>query len=183
MLPSRCENAADAVFSTPHSCLTTPSYSLQSRLRECVSYTHAPAHTGPKHSDNFILETAVSGQSLKSCKNNLLYYKLPKSIFICPVGLAWPAPHPCPLPQAPTAATHVSNGLHLVHIMRICQVIVLAEQLVQQQHDLQAGRVRSRAISHALMQAALGRWAALRPISHAGAAVRGPSTKLLPQPE
>ena len=29
-------------------------YSLQSRSCEFVSYTDAPAHTGPKHSDNFI---------------------------------------------------------------------------------------------------------------------------------
>ena len=26
LLPSRCEKAAEAVFSTPHSCLTTQSY-------------------------------------------------------------------------------------------------------------------------------------------------------------
>ena len=29
--------------------------SLHSRSRECVSYTDAPAHTGPKHSANFII--------------------------------------------------------------------------------------------------------------------------------
>ena len=31
------------------------SYSLQSRSRELMSYTDAPAHTGPKLSDNFIV--------------------------------------------------------------------------------------------------------------------------------
>ena len=35
------------------------SYSLQSHSRECVSYTDAPAHTGPKHSDNFIYHSSA----------------------------------------------------------------------------------------------------------------------------
>ena len=35
MLPSRCENAADAVFSPPHSCLTTP----------------CPTHCSPAHAN------------------------------------------------------------------------------------------------------------------------------------
>ena len=52
MLPSRCENAADAVFSTPHSCLTTPCPTHCSPAQTYVSYTDAPAHTG--HYDNFI---------------------------------------------------------------------------------------------------------------------------------
>ena len=34
-LPSQCENAADAVFSTPHSCLTTP----------------CPTHSSPAHAN------------------------------------------------------------------------------------------------------------------------------------
>ena len=43
----QCDNAADAVFSTPHSCLTTP----------CPTHC-SPAHANVcpirKHSDNFI---------------------------------------------------------------------------------------------------------------------------------
>ena len=54
MLPSRCENAVEAVFSTPHSCLTTSCPTHCSPVHANVSYTGAPAHTGPKHSDNFI---------------------------------------------------------------------------------------------------------------------------------
>ena len=47
MLPSQCENAVKAVFSTPHSCYPL-SYSLQSRSREAVSYMDALAQTGLK---------------------------------------------------------------------------------------------------------------------------------------
>ena len=39
------ENAADAVFSTPHSCLTTPCPTHCSPAHTNVSYTDAPAHT------------------------------------------------------------------------------------------------------------------------------------------
>ena len=49
-----CENAADAVFSTPLVPDYPLSYSLQSRSRESVSYADALAHPGPKHSDRFI---------------------------------------------------------------------------------------------------------------------------------
>ena len=46
MLPSQCENAADAVFSTPHSCLTTLCPTHCSPAHTNVS---APAHIRPKH--------------------------------------------------------------------------------------------------------------------------------------
>ena len=38
------------------------SYSLKSRSCECLSYTDAPAHTGPKHFDTFII--------IQSCKSD-----------------------------------------------------------------------------------------------------------------
>ena len=40
------------------------SYSLQFRSRECMSYTDAPAHTGPKHSDQFIYGVQYFGVAI-----------------------------------------------------------------------------------------------------------------------
>ena len=50
------------------------SYSLQSRSRECVSYTDAPAHTGPKRSDNYIYVIIITGILIIIIVILLIYY-------------------------------------------------------------------------------------------------------------
>ena len=64
-LNAQWENAADAVYSTPHSCLTTPCPTHCSPAHANVSYTDAPAYTGPKHSDNFIVNRTLDGYTLR----------------------------------------------------------------------------------------------------------------------
>ena len=60
MLPSRCENAAEAVFSAPHSCLTTPlPYSLQSYSPASMSYRDAPSmHSVTRHTSHITHHTS-----------------------------------------------------------------------------------------------------------------------------
>ena len=56
MLPSWCENAAEAIFSTPHSCLTTPcpTHRSPAHANLCPIRMHRLT-LGSIHSDKFIL--------------------------------------------------------------------------------------------------------------------------------
>ena len=61
MLPSRCENAADTVFSTPHSCLTSDyplSYSLQVSFN-IVTLLWFEAPTSIFYSQSIVLDAPV----------------------------------------------------------------------------------------------------------------------------
>ena len=62
MLLTPFNNGAQPVISNIISGLY---YSLQTRSRQCVSYMDAPAHTEPKHSDQFI-----SNNTGYRCKND-----------------------------------------------------------------------------------------------------------------